>query len=494
MTIQLPYLSTKSIQFFKVTIMENLINKFASNLMMTNNLIQEVPHFLDSNHFGNAPDFMYDSSGIFLGASQNGHKLYQNSDGNILTFGPPGSGKFISSLANAVIEHENSSVIIDIKGEAAHVLAETKSEEGFDVAVCDPCNISNTRLNYLKTGFNPLDICFTKTGDISLNIANKADTIADAIVIPKSNDAYWDNSAKNLISALIVHVVLTRPNPSLIDVMNIINETFKSKDQTLMEMSQSRSPIVRQKISPFLAKNQTNSSVFTVAMNHLSFLCDHQIANSLTTSGIDFSTLNKNKTVVFLVIPPHYVETCKPWLRLALNCAFSEIIENSAVYNYPVLFMLDEAYNLGYLSQLPQMLSLGRGYGIKIWTYWQDISQLRHLYGEMAHTFFANSGVLQFFTPHDIETARVISDRCLTKSMMTPTFSFTRNGIRNDFELSNISLNEAQISLMSLNEVFGLPKDKQILFVSGIANPIIADKCYYYEEYPSLPTSQFFRV
>lgn len=50
------------------------------------------------------------------------------------------------------------------------------------------------------------------------------------------------------------------------------------------------------------------------------------------------------------------------------------------------------------------------GYGMILWPFLQDLSQLRAEYGDAAQTFFANAGAVQFFGVNDLETAKHISE------------------------------------------------------------------------------------
>jgi type IV secretion system protein VirD4 len=58
---------------------------------------------------------------------------------------------------------------------------------------------------------------------------------------------------------------------------------------------------------------------------------------------------------------------------------------------------LDECAQLGSLPALKQAITLLRGYGLQIWSFWQDLSQLRLLYPQDWETILNNSAVLQTF-------------------------------------------------------------------------------------------------
>ena len=42
--------------------------------------------------------------------------------------------------------------------------------------------------------------------------------------------------------------------------------------------------------------------------------------------------------------------------------------------------LIDEAAQLGTLDELRSAITLMRGYGVKGWSFWQDLSQLQRIY------------------------------------------------------------------------------------------------------------------
>jgi len=63
----------------------------------------------------------------------------------------------------------------------------------------------------------------------------------------------------------------------------------------------------------------------------------------------------------------------------------------------PTLFLLDECAQLGMLEHLRTAVTLLRGYGLRTWMFFQDLSQLKRLYYGDWETMVANCGVVQAF-------------------------------------------------------------------------------------------------
>jgi hypothetical protein len=80
-------------------------------------------------------------------------------------------------------------------------------------------------------------------------------------------------------------------------------------------------------------------------------------------------------------------------------------------YHMPVAIICDEAAALGHLPILQNTVALMRGYGLKLFTIWQDLAQLQSIYKNRWESFIGNAGVLQSFSAQDVVTAEYLSKR-----------------------------------------------------------------------------------
>ncbi|MCA9056074.1 MAG: TraM recognition domain-containing protein, partial [Planctomycetaceae bacterium] len=74
------------------------------------------------------------------------------------------------------------------------------------------------------------------------------------------------------------------------------------------------------------------------------------------------------------------------------------------------LFILDECAQLGTMPLLEQAVTLLRGYGLQVWTFWQDMEQVRANYPFGYKTLINNSAVLQTFGVSNAQMARELSE------------------------------------------------------------------------------------
>ena len=63
----------------------------------------------------------------------------------------------------------------------------------------------------------------------------------------------------------------------------------------------------------------------------------------------------------------------------------------------PTLFLLDEVAQLDTFPLLERAVTVGRGFGLQVWMFFQDVAQLQKKYPEIWQTLVNNSDVLQTF-------------------------------------------------------------------------------------------------
>ncbi len=113
---------------------------------------------------------------------------------------------------------------------------------------------------------------------------------------------------------------------------------------------------------------------------------------------------------IYVVLPPHMLESHGRLLRLWVATLFRAITRRRGRAPKATLFLLDEAAQLGSLPELRQALTLLRGYGMRTWSFWQDASQLKLLYPSDWQTMMNNCEVVQCFGAFNAMAAKDIAE------------------------------------------------------------------------------------
>jgi type IV secretion system protein VirD4 len=162
---------------------------------------------------------------------------------------------------------------------------------------------------------------------------------------------------------------------------------------------------------------------------------------------------------------------------LVLTAALDEMTDTLNPPPLPVCFMLDELATLGHLSVVENAIGLSAGYGVQIFTVFQDTAQMKDLYRGRWASFVGNAGIRALFNLDDYETAKYWSDTIggslvQTKNMQQDIYGFSKSQ----------SVGETMRPLISPEEMMRhLAQDKMLVLPQG-SRPIISDRVPYYED------------
>jgi type IV secretion system protein VirD4 len=173
------------------------------------------------------------------------------------------------------------------------------------------------------------------------------------------------------------------------------------------------------------------SSVLSTAQEQTTFLASPGMARALSKSSVELDELKTSATglSIYLVLPARRLATHSRFMRLILTAALGrmEAVPNistrsATATGFPVLFMLDEFAALGHMEIIEKAAGLMAGYGVKLWTVLQDLTQLKRHYKEGWETFLGNCGIMQFFGNTDATTCEYVSKLLGETETMTESF------------------------------------------------------------------------
>lgn len=145
----------------------------------------------------------FENGMIWLGRDAEGNPVGVSDDRHVFTGAGNRSGKGTSFIVPNLFLWPGSAVVIDPKGENAAITAMHRvSLDGHHVVAVDPFNEANLPSELIGT-FNPLDMIDIESDD-AIDIAGM---IADSMIVKaNAKDMHWDESARDIITAIILHV------------------------------------------------------------------------------------------------------------------------------------------------------------------------------------------------------------------------------------------------------------------------------------------------
>jgi type IV secretion system protein VirD4 len=403
--------------------------------------------------------------GLLLGRSldKQPRDLKYTGDAHLISIAPSRSGKGVSAIIPNLLTYPGSVLVVDPKGENARITARQRAKLG-KTYILDP--FGTTGLS--TASYNPLSRITSDNPDAS----DDAAALADALVVRATDgDNHWDDEAAALLEGMILFVALHEsPDRRHLGTLRELITEGPDKFAQILDVMKDCGGLVERTANRFISKSDREaSSVLSTAQRHTKFLDSERMTKVLgSAAGISFGELKrKSGTSIFLCIPPDRLDTYGRWLRLMVNEALLDMVAEPTKPDLSVLFLLDEFAALGQLQTVKRAMGLMAGYGMRLWPFLQDLSQLKATYGDAAQTFFANAGAIQWFGVNDIETAKQVSETI----GQTTVLMFERDG----------DTNSHGRSLITPDELMTMDNEKQIVMLQG-QRPALTRKIQYYSD------------
>ena len=365
--------------------------------------------------------------------------------GHAVTFGANRSGKGAGSIIPALLVYCGSCVVIDPKAESLWTTFQQRQRLGNRIVVLDPWDEVNRRYGD-KAGikvpigqFNPLSVLDPKAPEF----ADDVTMLADAVIVPSGSDPHWSDSARELVGGLIAAVVEGDPGfASFSDVRKLLTATDAELTKRV-EKIVARNPdsLAGRKLRRFVSEDgkavsKEISSIRSTAITQTSIFDAATLMSSMETGpdAFDLAELATRRATLYLVLPVDKLFTHGRWLRLMLALTVRAIVSQPTPPSPPVLFILDELGTItpgtrgGGIALIAQSAGLVAGLGIRLWCFFQDITQVQRDYPESWETFLANARMIQILRVNENSTAKYFSEYLGTTTITQREIRFGQGG------------------------------------------------------------------
>jgi len=402
---------------------------------------------------------------------------------HLCTFGPTRSGKGASVIVQALLQVPHSVVVVDPKGQNAAVTARHRAAMGQDVYVLNPFGLHTGRpWNLPRHRYNPLSRLDIK----SPNVVAETAALAQALIVTQARDPYFDDTARDLVAALMLHLVATRGRKATLAQMRRMVTDISARNEDaaalLVAMQNSPYPFIRQPVARFRDDEARDiSSAINTAVTQTGFLDDPALSDeatggALTGNDFDLRQLKKKPTTVYLILPGQFMDAYARFLRLVITSAIDTITAEPG--GHPVLFILDEFARLQQLPAVSNAFGFAAGYNLQLWPFLQDVPQLQAVYGAQWMSILANCGLVQFFTPTDVQTAEYLQRRGGTFTGESRSRNFTPGLLRME---RGDTLSESLMPLLPFERLMSMPSDEAVTFFAGKHDPFLVGRAPYWQ-------------
>ena len=325
------------------------------------------------------------------------YKLGYKDDRHIITIAGNRGGKGRSAIIPNLINWPYSALVIDPKGTNAAVTAlrrgkgggRVKKYLGHNIHVVDPFGIVES---VKSSCFNPLAAIDLQSKTVTEDIG----MLADAIIVQDSGH-YADHfmeGARSIIAGITAHLLTQNSQATLLDVRCALIQSAEGLDALFGQMAVNDGAGGLPKVAASFiesAGREERGAFFTTVIRNTKWIDSLSMKNVLSKSDFSLHDLKNGKTTIYVVLPPHMLGEHKRFMRLFVNLSLREMSIGKRAKK-PVLFVLDEFFSLGALSQLEKSAGLMASYNVKLWPILQNLSQLKELYPRNWETFLSNAG------------------------------------------------------------------------------------------------------
>ena len=378
-------------------------------------------------------------------------KTHLNMNG--LIFGGAGSGKTFRIFVPNLLNGYGCYIVVDPKLEILNTCGPLLKKKGYTIKIY---NIDDLEHSNCYNAFAYLE----KEDDIIFLVKSLlANTKSDKD--SHSNDPFWEDASELLLCCLISYVRYVLPEeehsiPTVLSLLHEANDYEKSvrkvgedeeedieisllekkmnelHDRLEKEDPERKNPawIAWGFYSDFkLAPNKTSLSVLISVASRLKFYKMKSINDNSLYDEMELNSLGKKKMAIFISIPP--TDTSKQFLSAMMFTQMFKVVERNAKkepnnkLKVPVRIMIDEAKNVGYIPNLPEVIAYVRGFNAGVWLVYQSKSQIEAQYEKDWKSICDNCDCTLFLSGNEPETLKYISEKLGNTTIYTKNYSRT---------------------------------------------------------------------
>lgn len=420
-----------------------------------------------------------------------GEKIYERENlkifGNkhVVVIGPSGSGKSWCYSRPAIfqsIRQGESVIVTDPKGELYRDTSEYARENGYTVKVY---NLAHPAYS---DSWDALEEIKKHSEQIETETIRFCKIIMENTDEPNGKqDGGVKAGAENLLTSLALFVLTSPDWPGdrtlggIIDLLNKTDDEIEALFQLVDEEDTAR----KLWSGYFHSSENFRGNLRNTLVSRLKVVENSVIKSITGIPDIDLTLPGRSKCAYYIIMED-MTSTFKFVSSLFFTCLFNSLVDvsrqrPSGKLAVPVNVILDEFTAIGRLPDFDKKLATVRSADINISMIFQTLTHLESVYPNgLWKTLLANASTMICLACNDLDTAKYLSDRSGTESVIQESKHIERSPVSLAILPSNVSYSYStnRRQVMTLGEVVTLAHDKVLVSVVG-ADLFICNKFPY---------------
>lgn len=434
---------------------------------------------------------LFDTTGAVLGKFE-GEILAYSGPGHQILIGASRSGKGRGHIVPTLFAWTGSALVLDVKGELdrgdlRHGFSGTS---GFRATFGHVIRFSPT---------DPQSACFNSLFEVRRgpnevrDVQNIVDIIVDSRGEAKGSEGFWNATAKVVLTGVILDTLYSEPIER--KTFAVVREKLRDLDGTAERMRvtlhrrnpKTGAPEVHPEVlhaaeSYLAGEERLRSGIKATAESFFGIFADPLVAEKTSRSDFRIGDLMcaEQPVTLYLQPPPGDAPRLMTLMRLMISEVARSLMEDQTKdgqgrpKKHRLLLMLDEFPQLGRIDFFEKMMGAMAGYGIKASIACQSVNSITRAYGR-DNTIIDNCHLVTAFAAADPETAERIATMAGETWEVRPVRNEQRPRAILGPHKGSITYREERRPLLLPADVRKLPRDEQLIFVSG-TKPIRAKK------------------
>lgn len=410
---------------------------------------------------------------------------------NVLVIGGTGTGKSRFFVKPNLLQCNTSFVVTDPSGELLQSCGKMLERNGYKIKVFNLMDMK------YSSNYNPFRYIFDSDGKYSAN--NVIKMINTFIINTKqgegsSSDPFWDEAAKQLLSAVsfLLVEVGEEEDRNLANVLELIG---KAKSVEGKENDKSELDLIFDERRAFCpdalsvkyydkfkqAGAKTIQSILITTTTKLQFFMIPSVRDLTHKDTIQLETIGDEKTALFIIIPS--TDTTYNFLAAMMytqlfDTLFDRAIHNGGKLNIHTRFILDEFANVGKIPNFETVLATMRKFEISAAIILQNMAQLKRLYEKSWEEIPGNCDTMLYLGGKDQSTNKYIVEDLGKETIDTLSVNKTKS------KQGSTTYNDGILGreLMQLNELQELKNSECIVMIRSL--PPFKTLKYRLEKHP----------
>jgi len=430
------------------------------------------------------------SSSIHLGA-KDGKLISYAGSSHLLCVAPNNEGKTESVVIPNAVALTHNIVSTDKGGEVALATWKHRSDRlGHEIVVINPWKLHD-ELGLPAQRFNPVDRLVKLAATNDPDILDEARGYAD-LLLPQNPNlgdiAIFAEKGRQIIQWVLLHLAYEAAEfgsvCSLARLYDVLNGPITELEQLFEAMTRTPHRLsgqIARHGSGFAADAKRSPKSFGSYLNNaqvglMLYSPAGHIGQSVSQSDFDPNTLKSGKMTIYIVAPPEQLTgSGGKWAGLVLYSLLRSMW-GARKAEPRVTVLADEFANLseGAIPLIPEVLKVGRSYGIQLFPFVQDLSTFER-YGDEAPLFQSQMAVQQFWAVRNIKDASYLEERAGVAGIINESVN-----AGDDKENAKASFSATAVPLLRKHQVMQQGAFKQ--FIVYRAEPLIEADLVSYQQ------------